>query len=57
MKLQFDPNQQYQLDAVAAVTDLFDGQPEGAPEYSIIHTKDYGSLFAGQARTELGVGN
>jgi type III restriction enzyme len=57
MKLQFDPNQQYQLDAVAAVTDLFDGQPQGAPEYAVIHTEDYGSLFAGQARTELGVGN
>jgi type III restriction enzyme len=28
MKLQFDPNQPYQLDAVAAVTDLFDGQPQ-----------------------------
>ena len=47
MKLQFDPNQSYQLDAVAAVTDLFDGQPQGAPEYAVIHTEDLGGLFAG----------
>jgi type III restriction enzyme len=57
MKLQFDPNQPYQLDAVAAVTDLFDGQPQGAPDYSVIHVEDIGGLFAGQTRTELGVGN
>ncbi len=57
MKLQFDPNQQYQLDAVAAVTDLFDGQPQGAPDYSVIQVEDIGGLFAGQTRTELGVGN
>ena len=37
MKLQFDPNQQYQLNAVAAMTDLFEGQPQGAPEYSVVH--------------------
>jgi type III restriction enzyme len=27
MQLKFDANQQYQLDAIQAVTDLFDGQP------------------------------
>jgi type III restriction enzyme len=27
MKIQFDAQQQYELDAVAAVTDLFNGQP------------------------------
>lgn len=27
MKLKFDPNQQYQIDAVNAVVDLFEGQP------------------------------
>jgi type III restriction enzyme len=36
MKLQFDPNQPFQLDAVAAVADLFEGQPQGSPEYAVI---------------------
>ncbi len=57
MKLQFDPNQEYQLDAVAAISDLFDGQPQGAPEYSVIQMGDYGGMFTGQQQTELGLGN
>ena len=32
MRLKFDPDQQHQLAAIAAVVDLFDGQPKLAPE-------------------------
>ena len=57
MKIQFDPNQQFQLDAVAAITDIFEGQPQGAPDFSVISLGATAGLFADQEQTELGVGN
>jgi type III restriction enzyme len=57
MKLQFDPNQTFQIAAIDAVTNLFDGQPESPPEFSIIKMAEDTELFAGQERSELGLGN
>lgn len=57
MKLQFDPKQEYQLDAVNSVVDLFEGQPLERSDYSVVFQTMDTELFAGQARTETGSGN
>lgn len=50
MKLQFDPSQQYQLDAISAIVDLFAGQPlsRGAFEMEVVKPEGqvlFGSQF------------
>ena len=58
MKLQFDPNQTYQQDAVNAVVELFDGQPRGASEFTAIQLGAAGEgMLSGLQSTDLGVGN
>lgn len=54
MKLKFDSNLEYQLDAIASVVDLFEGLParQGAFEVSL-----GSSEFMGTQQTELGIGH
>lgn len=52
MKIQFDSQQQYQIDAVNAVLDVFDGQPLAQGQFEIGPTAGTGELLS-----ELGFGN
>lgn len=57
MKIKFDSTQQYQIDAVKSIVDIFDGQPLNKGDFSIEIT---GGAYAEEAsilQTELGFGN
>lgn len=51
MKLHFDSNQEYQLDAVKSITDIFEGQPLNGGDFEFSITQ------AGALHNENGFGN
>ncbi len=55
MKLHFEPNLDYQHDAINAVVDLFRGQEINRTEFTV--TKDFGGLYSQDTINELGIGN
>ncbi len=57
MKIKFDASQQYQIDAVNAVVDIFDGQPLNKGDFEISLQSLSEGLFASQVQSELGTGN
>jgi len=52
MRIQFDQNQQYQLDAIASIVDVFDGQPLAQGQFEV----DLGAR-QDELVSELGRGN
>src|SRR5579862_5836596 len=57
MKIKFDPSQQYQIDAVKAVLDIFDGQPLEKGDFEIAVESLGTGLFASLTQTALGSAN
>ena len=53
MKLHFNPNQSYQLEAIQSVVDLFDGQPIETGEYAF----SLSEVTSGVLVSESGIGN
>ena len=53
MKLKFDSNLQYQLEAIQSVTDLFEGLSEGQGELPLDTTQIDGSIFPGVCNSLL----
>lgn len=57
MKIKFDSTQQYQIDAVNSIVELFDGQPLNKGDFSISFETANVGIFSSQVQTELGIGN
>lgn len=53
MKLKFDANLQFQLNAVNAVVDIFDGQPLNQSDFEI----SINDTYMDSDQPELGIGN
>lgn len=56
MKLNFDPNQDYQLDAIKAIVDVFEGQPLSG-EQLIVNSEQSTGSDSSSLFNEYGIGN
>jgi type III restriction enzyme len=57
MKLHFEPNLDYQLDAIEAVCDLFRGQETSRTEFTVTDRALNGRATLGLIESDLGIGN
>jgi type III restriction enzyme len=57
MKLQFEPNLDFQLQAIEAVCDLFRGQEVCRTEFTVTRDAGDSEVWLAFAENDLGIGN
>ncbi|MGC8553390.1 MAG: type III restriction-modification system endonuclease [Phycisphaerae bacterium] len=59
MKLQFDSNLDFQLEAIRSIVDIFDGQRASASNFTVapLETEAADVMFSSSQKSDLGVGN
>jgi type III restriction enzyme len=57
LKFKFDPNQQFQLDAINAVVDIFEGQPLNQGDFEIRFREQMNIFGQSMVQMDLGFGN
>lgn len=57
MKIKFDPNQDFQLEAIRSVVDIFKGQETLQTNFTVAAVPEDRPLFDGEVQNDLGIGN
>jgi type III restriction enzyme len=57
MKIKFNPDLDFQREAINAIVDLFDGQQVCQTNFTVSPLKQMDDLFAGMDQNDLGIGN
>jgi type III restriction enzyme len=57
MKIQFNPDLDYQAEAVVSIVAIFEGQETCQTSFTVAPLKQQNGLFAAQDQSDLGIGN
>lgn len=57
MKIKFDPNQDFQLEAIRSIVDVFKGQETCQTNFTVAAVAEDRPLFEGDEQNDLGIGN
>ena len=57
MKIKFDPNQDFQLEAIRSIVDVFKGQETCQTNFTVAAVAEDRPLFDGDEQNDLGIGN
>jgi type III restriction enzyme len=57
MRIQFDPNQNFQKEAIASIVNIFEGQETCQTNFTVAAVQEDRPLLDGEEQNDLGIGN